>query len=82
MLLGNNESNAVIESDDIHIGLMYLSPGKTFPQHARESNEIFYILSGSSQFGATLQHLKSIETGGSISFENAAPRVFTVKIYD
>ena len=78
MILGNKESNAVIESDDIHIGLMYLSSGKTFPQHAREANEIFYILSGSAHFGATLQHLKSAETGELLSYENSAPRVFTV----
>ena len=79
MLTGNKESNAIIESDQIHIGMLYLSPGKTFPQHAREANEVFYILSGSAEFGATMNHLKCIQTGELILYENAAPRVFKVK---
>ena len=77
-LIGNKNSNALIESDHLHIGLMYLSSGTTFPQHAREAKETCLILSGTPQLGATLQHLEKFEIGSIVSYANAAPRVFMV----
>ena len=80
-IIGNKRSNALIESDDVHLGLMFLAPGKTFPQHAREAKETCLILSGTPQIGATLQHLESLESGGVLTYENAAPRVFMVRLF-
>ena len=78
MILGSKQSNAVWESGDMHLGLLYLSVGKTYPQHAREANEMFYIMAGVTQSGATLQHLTTINCGEFISYDIAAPRVFMV----
>jgi hypothetical protein len=77
-LIGNKNANALIQSDYLHIGLMYLSPGTTFPQHAREAKETFLILSGTPHLGATLQHLEKHEIGSIVSYDSAAPRVFMV----
>ena len=80
MIVGSEQFNAIVESSDMHLGLLYLSAGKTYPQHAREANEVFYIVSGSTQSGATLEHLKTVDRGEFISYDIAAPRVFTVRL--
>ena len=80
-LIGNKRSFALIESDDVDLGLMFLAPGKAFPQHAREAKETCLILSGNPQIGATLQHLKSSKAGELLTYENAAPRVFMVRFF-
>ena len=80
MLVGNKQSTTLVESDSIHIGLMYFPPGITFPQHAREAKETCCVLSGLLQSGATINHLEDIKKGEFVFYESAAPRVFTVKI--
>ena len=78
MLVGSKESEPIIESNCMEIGLLKIVPGKTFPQHARDTKEICYILSGSPLLGATEQHVKKVDAGDLIFYENAAPRVFMV----
>ena len=78
MLVGSKESKPVMESNEMEVGLLNIAPGKTFPQHARDAKEICYILSGSPLLGATEQHVKKVDAGDLIFYENAAPRVFMV----
>ena len=80
-IIGNKRSNSIIESDEVHLGLMFLAPGISFPQHAREAKETCLILSGTPQIGATMQHLKRLTSGTFLTYENAAPRVFKVRSF-
>ena len=79
MLVGGKESKPLMESSVMEVGLLNIAPGKTFPQHARDAKEICYILSGSPLLGATEQHLKKVDPGDFVFYENAAPRVFMVR---
>ena len=78
-IIGNKQTNALLDSDEVHIGIIFLAPGVTFPQHAREAKEICLILSGTPHIGATTQLLEAFEPGNLLNFENAAPRVFMVR---
>ena len=78
-IIGNKLSNALLESDEVHIGIIFLAPGVTFPQHAREAKETCLILSGTPHIGATTQLLETFKPGNLLTFENAAPRVFMVR---
>ena len=79
MLVGSKESKPVMESNSMEVGLLNIAPGEKFPQHARDAKEICYILSGSPLLGATELHVKKVDPGDMIFYENAAPRVFMVK---
>ena len=79
MLVGSKDSKPCIESNILEIGLLNIASGKTFPQHARDAKEICYILSGSPLLGATEQHVKKVDPGDFVFYENAAPRVFMVR---
>ena len=80
MLVGSKDSKPCIESNILEIGLLNIASGKTFPQHARDAKEICYILSGSPLLGATEQHVKKVDPGDFVFYENAAPRVFMVRV--
>ena len=79
MLVGSKGSKPGIESNILEIGLLNIASGKTFPQHARDAKEICYILSGSPLLGATEQHVKKVDPGDFVFYDNAAPRVFMVR---
>ena len=79
VLVGGKESKPVMESSGMEVGLLNIAPGKTFPQHARDAKEICYILSGSPLLGATEQHVKKVDAGDLIFYDNAAPRAFMVR---
>ena len=79
-IIGNTQSNSLSVSDNVHIGIIFLAPGVTFPQHAREAKETCLILSGTPRIGATTQLLEPFQPGNLLTFENAAPRVFMVRL--
>ena len=80
MLIGTRELGAIIESDEMFLGLTYLSSGTTYPQHAHDATELYYTLLGSARWGPSLRHLKTVHPGNFILHSTAQPHAFYVGI--
>ena len=80
MLVGTRELGAVVESDEMYLGLTYLSPGTTYPQHAHDSTELYFTISGSAKWGPSLRHLKTVTPGNFVLHCSAQPHAFYVSI--
>ena len=80
MLVGTRTLGAVVESDEMYIGLTYLSPGTTYPQHAHDSTELYFTLLGSAMWGPSLRHLELVPPGKFILHSSAQPRAFKVNL--
>ena len=80
MLVGTRALGAVLESNEMYIGLTYLSPGTTYPQHAHDATELYFTLLGSAKWGPSLRHLENIEPGNYILHSSAQPHAFEVFI--
>ena len=78
MLLGTRTLGSVVESDEIYLGLMYLSPGATYPQHAHDATELYYTVLGSALWGPTLRHLNTVKPGNFILHAASQPHTFKV----
>ena len=80
MLIGTRELGAIIESEQIFLGLTYLSSGTTYPQHAHDATELYYTLLGSAGWGPSLRHLTTVHPGNFILHSTAQPHAFYVSI--
>ena len=79
MIVGTRKLGSIIESDEIYVGLIYLTPGATYPQHAHDAIELYYTLLGSAMWGPTLRHLKTVKPGNFVLHESAQPHTFKVR---
>ena len=78
MLVGTTTFGAVVESQEMYIGLTYLSPGTTYPQHAHDATELYFTLLGSAMWGPSLRHLEMVPPGQYILHSSAQPHAFKV----
>ena len=78
MLVGTRTLGAVLESDEMYIGLTFLSPGTTYPQHAHDATELYFTLLGSARWGPSLRHLKVVQPGNYVLHSSAQPHAFKV----
>ena len=81
MLIGTRELGAVFESDEIYLGLTYLAPGTTYPQHAHDATELYLTILGSALWGPSMRHLKSISPGNFVLHSSSQPHAFQVNIH-
>ena len=79
MLIGTRKLGSVVESDEIYVGLIYLSPGATYPQHAHDATELYYTVLGSAMWGPTLRHLNTVKPGNFVLHAAAQPHTFKVR---
>ena len=79
MLVGTKDLGSVVESSEIYVGLIYLSPGATYPQHAHDATELYHTLLGSGLWGPTLRHLKTVKPGNFVLHASAQPHTFKVR---
>ena len=80
MLVGAKELGAVIESSEMYLGLTYLSPGTTYPQHSHDATELYFTLLGSAMWGPSLRHLKLVSPGHFVLHSSAQPHAFYASI--
>ena len=78
MLIGTRKLGSVVESDELYVGLIYLSPGATYPQHAHDATELYYTVLGSALWGPTLRHLNRVKPGNFVLHAAAQPHTFKV----
>ena len=78
MLVGTRTLGAVLESDEMYIGLTYLSPGTTYPQHAHDATEMYFTILGSAMWGPSLRHLEVVQPGKYVLHSSAQPHAFKV----
>ena len=76
MLVGTKELGAIIESNEMYLGLTYLSPGTTYPQHSHDATELYFTLLGSAMWGPSLRHLKLVSPGSFVLHSSAQPHAF------
>ena len=79
MLVGTRALGAVLESNEMYIGLTYLSPGTTYPQHAHNATELYFTLLGRAMWGPSLRHLAVVQPGSYILHSSAQPHAFKVR---
>ena len=78
MLIGTRKLGAVIESNEMYLGLTYLSPGTTYPQHAHDATELYFTILGSALWGPSMRHLKIVTPGNFVLHSSAQPHAFQV----
>ena len=78
MIIGTRKLGSIIESDELYVGLVYLSPGAVYPPHAHDATELYHTLLGSALWGPSLKHLTTVKPGNFVLHSSAQPHAFKV----
>ena len=81
MILGQKELGAIIESDELYIGVVYLKPGTNYPTHAHDATELYHTICGNAFWGPSMKHLKIVEPNKFVLHPSAMPHAFKVPKY-
>jgi mannose-6-phosphate isomerase-like protein (cupin superfamily) len=66
LLVGDEKNGALIRNNDFEIGYVYFEPNWFYPPHIHKTEEVYYILHGTAEFGK--------EEDDSIKYEIVKPK--------
>ena len=78
MILGDKNLGALIESNDLYIGIAYIHPGTTYPSHAHEPSELYHTMVGSACWGPGDRHSQEMQPDSFIFHSSATPHYMKV----